>query len=324
MPPKPIKGVPTQEHLPFSAVYQDTLILKNGEFRQIIMVSSINFGLKSEEEQNAILYSYQSFLNSLPFPIQILIRSRQIDLAEYLNNLKKHMFQQPNELIRYQTQEYVDFISRLISIANIMDKKFLIVVPYAKPNVKTGIFTPKHPALQVSLKDFEDVKMEMRKRIEVVQQGLASLGLQSVVLTTEQVIELLYASYNITESMREKLQNTGELAQTAIEQRVEGQKPEKGSGPGDLGLGQAEQTGTHIPVQGEGQGNGSGSGVSALGGATQTQEPNTQPQTPNFISGTGNQFNPAPTNLNRQVPPSPASSNQSPAPQGPINIPIKQ
>lgn len=309
MPTKPKKGVPTQEHLPFSAVYQDTLILKNGDFRQIIMVSSINFGLKSEEEQNAILYSYQSFLNSIPFPIQILIRSRQIDLAEYLNNLKKHMFQQPNELIRYQTQEYVDFISRLISIANIMDKKFLIVVPYAKPNVKTGIFTPKHPALQVSLKDFEDVKMEMRKRVEVVQQGLASLGLQSVVLTTEQVIELLYASYNITESMREKLQNTDELAQTAIEQRVEGQE-RQGAGKGGYGASNTQpEGGTKIPVS--------------------APTSNSQLPTANFTSGVGNQFNPAPTNLNRQAPNQPQQSPQQPFnPSGaqgkPINIPIKQ
>lgn len=304
--PKPKKGVPTQEHLPFSAVYQDTLILKNGEFRQIVLVSSVNFGLKSEEEQNAILYSYQAFLNSLPFPIQILIRSRQIDLAEYLENLKKHMFQQPNELIRYQTQEYVDFVSRLISIANIMDKKFLIVVPFAKPNIKTGIFTPKHPALQVSLKDFEDVKMEMRKRVEVVQQGLASLGLQSVVLTTEQVIELLYASYNITESMREKLQNTADLAQTALEQRVEGQSAKQGAGS----VAPVSQTSeTRIPVQGQAPN-------------SQNQAPSANP--PEFTSGVGNQFNPAPTNLNRQGPSSPTNSSQSPAPQKPINIPIKQ
>ena len=306
--PKPKKGVPTQEHLPFSAVYQDTLILKNGEFRQIVLVSSVNFGLKSEEEQNAILYSYQAFLNSLPFPIQILIRSRQIDLAEYLENLKKHMFQQPNELIRYQTQEYVDFVSRLISIANIMDKKFLIVVPFAKPNIKTGIFTPKHPALQVSLKDFEDVKTEMRKRVEVVQQGLASLGLQSVVLTTEQVIELLYASYNITESMHEKLQNTEELAQTALEQRVEGQSAKQGAGSAPQ---EVQTQGKQIPVQGQ---------------APNAQRPTPSTNPPEFTSGVGNQFNPAPTNLNRQAPS--ASSGQAPAqppqnPRQPINIPIK-
>lgn len=219
------QGRPTQEHLPFTAVFRDTIVLNNGEYRQIVMVSSINFGLKSEEEQTAILYAYQGFLNSLPFPVQISIRSRQIDLGEYLARLKKSMFQQSNELIRYQTQEYIDFISRLISVANIMDKKFFVVVPYLRANVKTGLFAPKHPHLQVSLQDFEKIKLELQKRVEVVQQGLASLGLQSAILSTEQIIELLYASYNITESMRQKLQNTTELSETTVEQKTMGGAP---------------------------------------------------------------------------------------------------
>jgi len=235
------QGRPTQEHLPFTAVFENTLVLNNGEFRQIVMVSSINFGLKSEEEQTAILYAYQGFLNSLPFPVQILIRSRQIDLGEYLARLKKNMFQQSNELIRYQTQEYVDFISRLISVANIMDKKFFVVVPYLRANLKTGIFAPKHPHLQVSLQEFEKIKLELQKRVEVVQQGLASLGLQSALLNTEQVIELLYASYNITESMRQKLQNTEELAKTTVEQKTAGGTP----------AASPRQVGVNVPIAGQ-------------------------------------------------------------------------
>lgn len=226
----PQKGVATQEHLPFTAVFQDTLILKDGNFRQILLVSSINFGLKSEEEQNAILYAYQSFLNSLTFPTQILTQSRQIDLSEYIAELKKRMFQQPNELIRYQTQEYIDFISRLISVANIMDKKFFIVVPYIKTDIKTGFFAPKHGHLQVSLQEFEKIKTELKQRIDTAQQGLASLGLKAVKLTTEQIIELLYSSYNTTQSMREKLQNPEELAETTVRQEALG-GPAAGQAP---------------------------------------------------------------------------------------------
>lgn len=217
---KPKKGISTQEHLPFNAVFQDTLILKDGNFRQILLVSSINFGLKSEEEQNAILYAYQSFLNSLNFPVQILTQSRQIDLGEYIAELKKKTFQEQNELIRYQTQEYIDFITRLISVANIMDKKFFIVIPYTKTDIKTGIFAPKHGNLQVSLQEFEKIKTELAQRIEVVQQGLASLGLKTVKLTTEQIIELLYASYNISQSLREKIQNPEELAESTVVQQA--------------------------------------------------------------------------------------------------------
>lgn len=221
----PDKKISTQTHLPFSAVFQDTVILKDGGYRKILLVSSINFGLKSEEEQTAILYSYQSFLNSLTFPVQILTQSRQIDLSEYIANLKKKMFQQANELIRYQTQEYIDFITRLISVANIMDKKFFVVVPYTKPDVKRGLFGTRHSALQVSLPEFEKVKLELEKRTDVVIQGLSDLGLKAVTISTEQIIELLYSSYNITQSMREKLHDTEDLAQSTVVQQTPGSAP---------------------------------------------------------------------------------------------------
>jgi len=230
--PNPQKGSPTQEHLPFTAVFQDTLILKDGNFRQILLVSSINFGLKSEEEQNAILYAYQSFLNSLTFPVQILTQSRQIDLSEYIAELKKRMLQQSNELIRYQTQEYIDFVSRLISIANIMDKKFFIVIPYTKTDIKHGFFAPKVGNLQVSISEFEKIKTELAQRAEVAQQGLASLGLKAVKITTEQIIELLYGSYNITQSTREKLQNPEALAESTVLQQTSGQVGSSGQQPG--------------------------------------------------------------------------------------------
>ena len=228
MPPPPKKGTPTQSHIPFGAVYQDTVVLKGGGFRQIILVSSINFGLKSEEEQNSIVYAFQSALNSFDFIVQILIRSRQIDLGEYLEGLKKKVYEQTNELIRYQTQEYIDFISRLISVANIMDKKFFVIVSANHAPTKQGLFGPKTGLLTVTLKEFDAIKKELSQKVEVVQQSLSSLGLKSVVLTTEQIIELMYSSYNITESMREKLQNTEELAQTTIIEQVEGAPPASG------------------------------------------------------------------------------------------------
>lgn len=218
---KPQKGASTQEHLPFTAVFQDTLILKDGNYRQILLVSSINFGLKSEEEQNAILYAYQSFLNSLTFPVQILTQSRQIDLTDYIANLKQKTYQQRNELIRYQTREYLDFVQRLIQVANIMDKKFFIVIPHIKTDIKTGFFAPKHGYLQVSLQEFEKIKIDLQQKADVVSQGLSSLGLKTAKLTTEQIIELLYASYNITQSLRKKIQNSEELAESTVIQQAE-------------------------------------------------------------------------------------------------------
>lgn len=219
------KKLSTQQHLPFTAVFQDVLVLKDGNFRQIVLVSSINFGLKNEDEQNAIVYAYQSFLNSLTFPVQILIQSRQIDLGQYIANLKQQIFQQSNELIRYQTQEYIDFITRLISVANIMDKKFFVVVPYQKMDIKRGFFAPKNGNLQVSIAEFQKIKDELSKRVDVVEQGLAAMGLKSVTLTTEQIIELLYSSYNITQSLREKLQNAETLADATVVQQTTGAAP---------------------------------------------------------------------------------------------------
>lgn len=200
------KVAKAQDFLPFTAVYNDVLILKGGEYRMILLVSSLNFALKSEEEQNATVYSFQNFLNSLSFPVQILARSRQMDLSEYVKKLKERLTQETNELIRYQTQEYIEFISKLISIANIMEKKFFVVVPYKNPSpTQTGLFGSRARHLQVSLSQFQTLRAELLQKAQLVQQGLATVGLKSVILTTPQIIELLYSSYNITEGLREKL-----------------------------------------------------------------------------------------------------------------------
>lgn len=200
------KKVKTQEYLPFTAVYNDVLILKGGEYRMILLVNSLNFSLKSEEEQTAIVYAFQGFLNSLSFPVQILVRSRQMDLSEYLKGLRERLTQETNELIRYQTQEYIDFVTKLISIANIMEKKFFVVVAHKSPKVRPGgLLGPKAPHLQVPLSEFQTIREELLQKVQIIQQGLANVGLKSTPLTTSQIIELLYSSYNITEGLREKL-----------------------------------------------------------------------------------------------------------------------
>ena len=123
----------TQDTLKFAEIRNDTVVLKDGNLRQVLLCSSINFALKSEQEQNAIVYAYQNFLNSLNFPIQILMQSKKLDLSNYLKKLSEKANSQTNELLRSQTLDYIDFIKRLINLANIMDKRFYVVVPFAIP-----------------------------------------------------------------------------------------------------------------------------------------------------------------------------------------------
>ena len=206
--------VSTQQFIPFSAVYDDVIVTKKAQFIQVLMVNSVNFGLKSEEEQNAIIYQYQSFLNSLTFPIQIEMNSKQLDLTGYIKDLNARIAQEANELIRYQIQEYVDFIQKLVSIANIMDKKFFIIVPYQLPpsEIPSGgffstLFGGSHVHLRVPLAKFLKVKSSISERANIVISGLASMGISAQLLTTKQLIELFYRTYNPDEAMRGKLKD---------------------------------------------------------------------------------------------------------------------
>ncbi len=212
----------TQAHIPISAVYDDVLVTKKGLFAQVVMVNSLNFGLKSEEEQNAIIAQYQAFLNSLSFPIQITMHSKQLDLTGYVKDLEARIPQEPNELIRYQIQEYLDFIQKLISIANIMDKKFFITIPYQLPpnempreGFLSTLFGSSRVHLKVPLKKFITIKGELEQRAGNVVSGLMSMGITSQTLTTKQLIELFYRTYNPEEAMREKI--SGEVEAIGIE-----------------------------------------------------------------------------------------------------------
>ena len=120
--------ISTQRYLQFSEVHDDTLVLKNGGLRAVIEVSSMNFNLKSEAEQKAIINSYQSFLNTLNFPVQILVRSRKLDIDQYIAGLKHRYAGIENPLLQNQMGEYIDYITRLVEYSDIMEKKFYVVV----------------------------------------------------------------------------------------------------------------------------------------------------------------------------------------------------
>ncbi len=209
------KLLSTQRYLDFAAVHDDTLVLKNGGLRAVLEVSSINFNLKSEEEQNAIIYSYQRYLNALNFPVQILIKSRKLDIDLYLENLKDKMRHQQNELLKRQMSEYVEYISKLVEYADIMEKKFYVVIPQNPPRAEKKGFLQSfwekiHPDDKVEdiirrRQEFKTLKTGLDERINVVTTGLENCGLSIKKLDTQKVIELFYQSYNPQLAREEKL-----------------------------------------------------------------------------------------------------------------------
>lgn len=207
----------TQAHIKISEIHDDTVILKDGGIRTVLKVSSINFNLKSEDEQKAIIVSYQNFLNSLEFPIQILVRSRKLDVQKYLDNVRDLAHKQPNSLLQNQTYEYADYIAKLIEYADIMEKEFYVIIPRDPYRAeKKGIISqfmanisPKDTITEVKRrhKEFEDLKKGLSQRVNTVVTGLENCGLKVEVLDTQKLIRLFYKSYNPTTSRNVRFGN---------------------------------------------------------------------------------------------------------------------
>lgn len=191
----------TQQFVPVKEIRNGTIILKDGSYRGVVICSSINFGLKSADEQHAITLGFQNFLNTLDFSIQILVNSRKMDLRPYLALLGEKASAQKTELMRIQLREYIEFVRSFADQANIMTKSFYIIVPYA-PHVSVSSATSflrrenasvKNAAAQTS---FEESRAQLEQRLSLVIGGLAGTGVRAVPLGTEEIIELLYRSFN--------------------------------------------------------------------------------------------------------------------------------
>jgi hypothetical protein len=227
---KKITAASTQAHLKIAEIKEDILVLKNGGLRAVLKTSSINFNLKSEAEQNAIIYSYQNFLNTLEFPIQILVRSKKLDIDDYLDKLHKIGEKQTNLLLQNQTFEYVQYIKGLIEYADIMTKEFFVIVPYDPFRAqKPGIFTrlmqnlqPKDSVSEIKRRkgEFEQVKKGIIQRISTITSGLENCGLKVNQLTTKELIELFYNIYNPLSSRFQKLKDSEKMDVKPIEDIV--------------------------------------------------------------------------------------------------------
>lgn len=213
-------GQPTQRYLDIAEIREDCVVMKDGTLRAVLMVSSINFALKSEDEQQAIIQGYMQFLNGLDHPLQISIQSRRMNVDGYLNALKQQEDTIQNELLRTQIRDYTSFIKELVEMGQIMQKRFFVVVPYdpTEGNEKGKGFMTKlssafSPAKIVKLneKRFRERRYSLMQRTSTVASGLTSMGLQVVMLDTQGLIELYYSSYNPDVYDAEKLVDVGKL-----------------------------------------------------------------------------------------------------------------
>ncbi len=204
--------VNTQKYLDIAEIKDDCVVLKDGTLRAVLLVSSINFSLKSEDEQNAIVGAYVNFLNFLDFPLQIVIQSRRLDIDSYLEALKKIEKDQTNELLKMQTVEYRQYVSELVSLAEIMTKKFFIVVPYDPASDKQKSWFKKFveifsvaQEIKINQDQFSKRKHSLLQRVEHVATQINSMGLKTVVLDTQGLIELFYNTYNPDVAQTEKI-----------------------------------------------------------------------------------------------------------------------
>lgn len=213
------KAMPsTQRYLDIAEVRDNVLIMNDGTMRAVLLVSSINFALKNEDEQTAIVSSYVSFLNSLDFPVQIVIQSRRLNISDYLNRLSDSEKTQTNELLRAQIADYRQFIRELVDLGQIMNKRFFCVVPYNPLSNKAKSWwerfrTVLSPTNAVRVKEelFLDRKRALDLRISLVSGGLGSMGLAVTQLDTQGLVELYYTVYNPDIFLSEKMSKIEDL-----------------------------------------------------------------------------------------------------------------
>lgn len=238
-PVTPTNPNSTQNMLQFAEIRDGIIIMNDGTYRSIVMVKSINFDLMSQSEQESVEYSFQGFLNSLYFPIQIFIRSQKIDLRPYLERLEKIRSEHDNMLLATLMEDYIEFMAQLAQQTNIMDKKFYIVIPYepklavqkALTNSKNfltgvvGLFNTKEQHIVVNEADLEKAKTELRNRVQSVLSGLMQSSVQSIPLDTQELIELLYDTYNPDTATRQQIKDFDNLTADIVT-KGQGQAPQ--------------------------------------------------------------------------------------------------
>lgn len=233
----PVKAAPTtnpnstQNALLIAEIRDGIVIMNDGSFRSVVMVKSINFDLMSQSEQEAVEYSFQGFLNSLYFPVQIFIRSQRVDLQPYIEKLDKIRSEHDNMLLAMLMDDYINYIDALSQQTNIMDKRFYVVIPFfPHPDVQKAItnsvnfftglaslFNKKEQHIVINESDLEAGKTELRNRVQSVLGGLQQCGIQGLPLDTQELIELYYDTYNPDTATRQQLKNFNDLTADVVQ-----------------------------------------------------------------------------------------------------------
>ena len=210
------QSISTQQFVDIESVKNGVLILKSGGLRKILMVSGINFDLKSEDEQGIIIGAFQNFLNTLEFSIQFLVHSRKMNISNYLEKLKKRESQEENELLKNQIAEYIEFVRSFVESNAVMAKTFFVIVPYdsiqitkAGANIISSLkFWDKNKKTDVKDVDLEQKVAQISQRTEQVINGLNQIGLRAVALNDEELIELFYNLYNPSDMEKKEIKIT--------------------------------------------------------------------------------------------------------------------
>ncbi|HCB35564.1 MAG: hypothetical protein A2W52_00465 [Candidatus Taylorbacteria bacterium RIFCSPHIGHO2_02_49_25] len=197
----------SQDFVKIQEIRDGIVILKSGDLRAVLMTSSINFALKSEENQRAIIEQFQNFLNALTFSVEIVVQSRRFDIKPYLKLLGEREEKQKNELLRLQTREYIGFVKKFTDSTNVMNKTFFVVVPYSPAivevhavggslamKIKEG-FGKKHTEAERT-HSFEESRTQLEQRVAIVEQGLLRTGIRVAQLGTEEVVDVFYQLFN--------------------------------------------------------------------------------------------------------------------------------
>lgn len=227
----------TQNTLQIAAIRDGIVIMNDGSFRAVVLAKSINFDLMSINEQEAVEYAYQGFLNSLYFDVQIFIRSRKIDMRPYLERLSKVRTDMNNMLLGMLMEDYIYFIDDLVQQTNIMSKEFYVVVPFfqqidaskavaASKGTFSKILGSKQTSITVDEDNLEKAKVELTNRVQNVISGLVQMGVQAIPLDTQELIELYYNTYNPDTATRQTLKQADNLVVPVVT-KGQGQAPKQ-------------------------------------------------------------------------------------------------
>lgn len=181
----------SRRQIDIRGVRDGILILPGNKFRSVLQISSINFELKSESEQDALIETYQSFLNSLAINLQILVRVREMDMDRYIDDFKTRLQSEKEKVYKEQIKNYTAFVSSLITTNKILSRNFYVIIPY-----------------QTKDNEFDAVKEQMNLSIDIVSKGLSRMGMQSRVLNSIEVMDLFYNFYNSGQAKRQPLKTT--------------------------------------------------------------------------------------------------------------------